>query len=135
MEVPQEERLRWLKAVWLHDAMRDATLPDGMGHGAAAADHAAREGERDRGVLEAVRYHSVGYAGWDDVGKMLYLADYLEWGRKGRHKERAKLAKRVPYDRDAVLREVVAQQIQDELRDGRSIDPLTLELWNSLVGR
>jgi len=133
MGVPRHERRRWLAAAWLHDALRDARLPGGARHGPAAADRAARDGEHDRGILDAVRYHSVGFAGWDDVGKMLYLADYLEWGRKGRRKERAKLAKRVPRDRDAVLREVVALQMQDQLRDGRPIDPLTLEFWNSLV--
>jgi HD superfamily phosphohydrolase YqeK len=135
MGVGQRECRRWLMAVWLHDALRDARLPNGTSHGAAAADRAAREGETDSGVLDAVRYHSVGYAGWDDVGKMLYLADYLEPGRKGRRKERAKMAKRVPHERDAVLREVVAQQMQDQLRAGRSINPLTLEFWNSLAPR
>jgi HD domain len=135
MGVAALERRRWLRAVWLHDALRDARLPKGTRHGPAAADRAAKEGETDRGVLDAVRYHSVGYAGWDDVGRMLYLADNLEPGRKGRRKERAKLAKRVPEERDAVLSEVVARQMQTELRAGRAIDPLTLAFWNSLAPR
>ena len=135
MDTSPRERTRWLKAVWLHDALRDARLPRGTTHGAAAADRAAREGETDHGVLDAVRYHSLGYAGWDDVGRMLYLADYLEPGRKGRRKERARLARRVPRDRDGVLREIVAQQMQSWLRTGRAIDPLTLEFWNSLAAR
>ena len=135
MEISQRERRRWLAAVWLHDALRDARLPNGTSHGAAAADRAAQDGEADRGVLDAIRYHSVGYAGWDDVGKMLYLADYLEPGRRGRRKERAKLAKRVPHERDEVLREVVAQQMQEQLRRSRRINPLTLEFWNSLTRR
>lgn len=135
IDIEPRERSRWLAAVWLHDALRDARLPPGTTHGAAAADRAARDGETDRGVLDAVRFHSVGYAGWDDVGRMLYLADYLEPGRKGRRKERAKLAKRVPRQRDAVLREVVARQIEEELAAGRPIDPLTLAFWNSLAPR
>lgn len=136
MGASRHERSRWLTAVWLHDALRDARLPEGTSHGAAAADRAARDGETDRGVLDAIRYHSVGYAGWDDVGKMLYLADYLEPGRAGRRRERrerAKLAKRVPRERDAVLREVVARQMEAQLRAGRSIDSLTLAFWNSLA--
>jgi HD superfamily phosphohydrolase YqeK len=135
MQVSQRERRRWLTAVWLHDAFRDASLADGASHGAAAADRAAQEGEGDRGVLDAVRYHSVGYADWDDVGKMLYLADNLEPGRRGRKKERAKLAKRVPQERDAVLREVVQREMEERLRDGRPINPLTLAFWNSILGR
>ena len=134
MEVPKRERARWLRAVWLHDALRDARLPKGTTHGAAAADRAARQGESDAGVLDAVRYHSIGYAGWDAAGRMLYLADYLEPGRRGRRKARARLAERVPRDPDRVLREVVKQQLRGRLRAGRTIHPLTLEFWNSLDG-
>jgi nicotinate-nucleotide adenylyltransferase len=133
MGVSKEERSRWLTAAWLHDALRDAKLPDGMSHGAAAAERAAQDGIADRGVLDAVRYHSVGYAGWDDVGRMLYLADNLEPGRRGRRKERAKLAQRVPREPDAVLQELLGRQIQAQVRAGRSVDPRTLEFWNSLT--
>lgn len=135
MGVPERERNRWLRAAWLHDALRDARLPRGATHGAAAADRAARDGEFDPGVLDAVRYHSLGYAGWDGVGRMLYLADFLEPGRLRRRKERAKLARRVPHDRDGVLREIVGRQIRARLRTGRPIHPLTLEFWNSLAER
>src|SRR5881396_3052897 len=135
MAVSQLERGRWLRAAWLHDALWDARLGGGTTHGAAAADRAASDGESDPGVLDAVRYHSVGYAGWDDVGKMLYLADFLEPGRRSRRKQRAKLAKRVPHDRDGVLREVVALQVRSRLRAGRTINPRTLEFWNSLTER
>jgi len=122
-------------AVWLHDALRDARLPNGAGHGAAAADRAAEDGETDTGVLDAVRYHSVGYAGWDAVGRMLYLADNLEPGRKGQRRERARMARRVPHERDEVLREVVARQVEERLHAGRRIHPLTLAFWNSLTPR
>ncbi|HKW42012.1 MAG TPA: HD domain-containing protein [Gemmatimonadales bacterium] len=133
MGVSGRERDRWLSAAWLHDALRDARLTRGVPHGAAAAHRAELEGESDCGVLDAVRHHSVGYAGWDDVGKMLYLADYLEPGRKRRAKQRAELAGRVPRERDRVLREVVALQIRAQLRSGRPIDPRTLDFWNSLA--
>jgi HD superfamily phosphohydrolase YqeK len=135
MAVSRRERSRWLRAAWLRDALRDARLNRETTHGAAAADRAASDGEADRGVLDAVRYHSVGCAEWDDVGKMLFLADFLEPGRRSRRKQRDKLAKRVPQDRDAVLREVVAQQMRSQLRRGRPIHRLTLEFWNSLVAR
>jgi HD superfamily phosphohydrolase YqeK len=133
MDVPAEERRRWLTACWLHDALRDAELPDGISHGAAAAELAASHGESDRGILSAVRYHSVGHARWDDVGKMLYLADFLEPGRKNRRKQRAQLARRVPRDRDGVLCQILAHQIRNRLRQERPIDPRTIEFWNSLT--
>lgn len=135
MDVSERERDRWLKAAWLHDALRDARLAGDPAHGAAAADRAARDGETDRGVLDAVRYHSSGYAGWDDVGKMLYLADYLEPGRKRNAEQRARLAARVPRQRDRVLRKIVAFEIRWRVRASRPVDPLTVEFWNALNGR
>src|SRR5919197_417291 len=91
LRVPDAERARWLRAAWLHDALRDAPAVDELAHGPMAADRAAQDGERDRGVLDAVRYHSLGYAEWDDVGKMLYLADYLEPGRPFDRERRGEL--------------------------------------------
>jgi len=134
MDVPDRERDRWVKAAWLHDALRDARLGGNTAHGPAAADRAEREGESDRGVLDAVRYHSSGYAGWDDVGKMLYLADYLEPGRKRNGKERASLAARVPRQRDRVLRKIVAYEIRWRVRAGQPVNPLLIDFWNALNG-
>jgi HD domain-containing protein len=137
MAVAGAERARWLKAAYLHDALRDAQLPfaDQLAHGPAAADRAAREGETDQGVLDAVRYHTVGYAGWDDVGRMLYLADFLEPGRSFAAEERRRLAQRVPLDRDAVLKEVVRWRIQWVMRSGWPLAPETVELWSALASR
>lgn len=133
MKISGRERQRWLRSCWLHDALRDASLPAGKTHGEAAADRAAEDGESDPGVLDAVRYHSVGYAGWDDVGKMLYLADYLEPGRRTRRRQRAAWAKRVPRERDAVLREIVAREVRWRMRRGKPVDVHTVEFWNSLT--
>ncbi|HXL11018.1 MAG TPA: HD domain-containing protein, partial [Gemmatimonadales bacterium] len=102
MGVSDAERARWVKAAWLHDALRDEQRSDELAHGPRAAARAAHDGERDRGVLDAVRYHSVGYVHWDDVGRMLYLADFLEPGRPLDPADRAALAARVPRERDAV---------------------------------
>src|SRR5205807_8229864 len=101
MGVSDAERSRGVRAAWLHDALRDEQRSDELAHGPRAAAHAAHDGERDRGVLDAVRYHTVGYLHWDDVGRMLYLADFLEPGRLLDPADRAALAARVPRERDA----------------------------------
>jgi len=133
MGVPADERGRWSRAVWLHDALRDAPAADELAHGPAAAERAAREGETDAGVLDAVRYHSIGFAGWDDVGRMLYLADYLEPGRSFDREARAALAARVPAERDVVLREVARRRIERTVRSGWPLAPETVGFWNALV--
>jgi 2-amino-4-hydroxy-6-hydroxymethyldihydropteridine diphosphokinase len=133
MEVSGPERDRWLRAAWLHDALRDAPLADLMAHGPAAAERVAKDGERDRGVLDAVRYHTVGYAGWDDVGRMLYLADFLDPGRDFDRDGRRALAARVPAERDAVLREVARRRIEWVLKSGWPLHPETVAFWNALA--
>ena len=145
MSVPEVERRRWLRAVWLHDALRDAPeselkrwAPDAPGpmdlrHGPASAARAKAEGESDRGVLDAVRYHSVGLAEWDMVGRSLYCADYLEPGRKHAREWRAELANRVPSEPAAVLREVATARVGHTVSSGRPLLEPTVRFWNSLV--
>jgi 2-amino-4-hydroxy-6-hydroxymethyldihydropteridine diphosphokinase len=135
MHVDAKERDRWLRAGWLHDALRDAPLGDPLAHGPAAADRAAADGERDPGVLDAVRFHTVGAPDWDDVGRMLYLADYLEPGREFAAAERAQLVRRVSAERDAVLREVARRRIEWLLGSGWPLPATTVAFWNQLVGR
>src|SRR5437773_10767627 len=120
MRVAAQERDRWLRAGWLHDALRDAPLGDPLAHGPLAAARAATDGESDRGVLDAVRYHTIGFAGWDQVGQMLYLADFLEPARKptAPTADHPHLTHRVPKEFAAVLRGVVCRRISCMLRSG-----------------
>ena len=131
---PAELR-RWERAAWWHDALRDAELTSEMDHGPLAAARLEREGERDRGVLDAVRYHSIGYARWDDAGKMLYLADYLEPGRVHDAAERGALRARVPRERDAVLREVARRRVERTVHAGWPLPSETVAFWNALASR
>src|SRR2546427_10109731 len=135
MGVSDAERTRWLKAAWLHDALRDADRTAAVAHGARAAARAEKDGERDRGVLDAVRYHTFGYAHWDDVGRMLYLADFLEPGRPFDAADRAALVARVPRERDAGLQEVARRRIECVLRSGGELIPAADGCGKSLVSR
>jgi len=145
MSVPDSERNRWLKAVWLHDALRDASLeelvrhapstqgPAELRHGPASAARAKAEGETDRGVLDAVRYHSVGLAEWDMVGRTLYCADFLEPGRGSYDGTRAALAEQFPSDPQAVLFAVAQTRMRHLVNSGWNISATTLRFWNSLT--
>jgi len=133
LQTPEPERARWVRAGWLHDALRDAPAANELVHGPLAADRAARDGESDQGVLDAVRYHSLGYARWDDVGKMLYLADYLEPGRSFDQELRRSLAARVAGERDGVLRQVAARRVAHVIASRWPLVAETVDFWNSLV--
>lgn len=147
MGVPDNERNRWLRAIWLHDALRDASAeelerwaPSSPGpvefrHGPASAARAKADGETDRGVLDAVRYHSMGLAEWDMVGRVLYCADYLEPGREYDADERAALAVRFPTDPSGVLREVAQRRIAHAVLSGWPLPDPTVRFWNSLLPR
>src|SRR5207302_9833885 len=131
MHASEGERARWLKAAWLHDALRDAPAADELAHGPLAAERAAHDGETDPGVLAAVRYHSLGFAQWDDVGKMLYLADYLEPGRPFDQELRRSLAARVPEERDAILKQVAARRIARVIEGRWPLPRETVDFWNA----
>jgi HD superfamily phosphohydrolase YqeK len=145
MGVPDNERHRWLRAVWLHDALRDAPAeelerwasstpgPSELRHGPASAARAKADGEVDRGVLDAVRYHSIGLAEWDMVGRVLYCADYLEPGRKFDHEQRAELAADFPRNPRGVLQIVAGKRLSHIIRSRWPIPEPTFRFWNSLV--
>ncbi|MGH7590953.1 MAG: HD domain-containing protein, partial [Gemmatimonadales bacterium] len=145
MRLPEEERARWGRAAWLHDALRDASAaelkrwggtsdaPEELLHGPAAAARARSEGETDQGLLDAVRYHSIGSDTWDAVGRALYCADFLEPGRSFEREARAALADRFPSDPDGVFREVVRTRFLWLIRSGWPLPDPTVRLWNALA--
>ncbi|HRQ79046.1 MAG TPA: hypothetical protein PLY94_10660, partial [Gemmatimonadaceae bacterium] len=89
LRLDADEAQAWHDAGRWHDALRDASAetlraladdaerPVETLHGPAAAVRLAREGETRRDVLDAIRWHTVGYAGWTRVGRALYMADFL----------------------------------------------------------
>ena len=143
LRVGPGEARRWHRAALLHDAVKDADdealkalvgasdLPRALWHGPAAAELAVRDGERDQGVVDAIRWHTVGYAGWDRAGRALYLADYLEPGRR-HDPERAAFVARMPGEAPAVLREVAARRIAWLKKQGHPIHRQTWDFWNGL---
>ncbi|MCL4865573.1 MAG: HD domain-containing protein [Gemmatimonadales bacterium] len=145
MSVPEPERHRWLRAVWLHDALRDASDqqlaqlapgtpgPIQMLHGPASAALAKAHGEDDRGVLDAIRFHSVGLAEWEMTGRVLYCADYLEPGRSHDREARAELAAAFPGDPRGVLGKVAERRLLHLVRSGWPIPEPTYRFWNSLA--
>ena len=145
MAISANERQRWLRAVWLHDALRDApdeelekwasSIPGHaeLRHGPASAARAKAEGETDRGVLEAVRFHSLGFAEWDMAGRSLYCGDYLEPGRQRDRERRAALAARYPRDPEGVLLEVARERVSRLVASGWTLPEPTVRFWNSLV--
>ncbi len=142
MTLGTHERSAWLDAGWWHDALRDADEPTlraltgdtdrpfGMLHGPAAALRLEATGEQRTDVLEAIRWHTIGATSWTRTGRALYMADFLEPGRHFMQADRAFLADRVPEAFDAVFRQVVRLRLEWTIREGKSLAPETVALWN-----
>ncbi len=137
---------RWTAAAWLHDVLREESpealrrqVPEEFRDLAAPALHGPAAAERLRGeaddeVLDAVRYHTLGHTGFGRLGRALFLADFLEPGRKVLPEWRAALRARMPHEMDAVLREVVASR-RDYLRDRKvAVHPCTLAFYRQVLG-
>jgi HD superfamily phosphohydrolase YqeK len=155
LAVSPVERQAWHDAAMWHDALRDAPedvlrailaddpmagagdsaeIPPDAGflHGPAAAARLAADGERRDGVLDAIRWHTVGSVGWGATGRALYMADFLEPGRGFAREDRAALARRVAQDFDGAFREVVQMRVQWAVGAGKALAPRTVALWNSV---
>jgi HD superfamily phosphohydrolase YqeK len=142
--VDETEREAWSDAARWHDALRDAEehelraivpnldWPASLLHGPAAAAKLSEDGERRTSVLDAIRWHTVGNARWDRTGRVLYMADFLEPGRRFDRERRARIAAGVPSDLDGAFREVVHMRLAERVGSGERLLPATSELWESV---
>lgn len=142
---PEAEALRWRAAGRLHDALkaRDADelrilagvdWPVPLLHGPAVAARLRHEGVRDDELLTALAHHSVGHPSFGELGRFLYLADFLDPGRTFRRRQRAALRERLPAEADDVLAEAVALKLGRLLSERHPILDVSIRFWNRLVG-
>lgn len=138
---------RWTAAGYLHDALRGAKpeklrhmvpaamaeLPGKVLHGSAAAERLRQDGVEDEELLHAVAYHTLGHAGFRDLGLALYAADFLEPGRQFRNEWRAELRARMPGELEDVVREILAFRIRHLLDRDRPVRPETMDFWNTMT--
>jgi len=146
LSLPETEQIRWRAVGYLHDALRDASpdelrplVPEQLRdvsskllHGPAVAERLRREGVRDEALLRAVAYHTIGHPELDEVGRALFIADYIEPGRKHNPATLAVLRARMPAARAEVVRDVLRARIERLLAEGREIRPETAAFWTAL---
>jgi HD superfamily phosphohydrolase YqeK len=137
---------RWLAAGYLHDALREAPPEElrplvspayrhftgGLLHGPAAAEKLRQDGITDEPLLLAIACHTTGHPQLDELGRALFIADYIEPGRRYETARLAKLRARMPHDRQAVLVDVLRSRMERLLAEGRGIRAETAAFWNSV---
>jgi 2-amino-4-hydroxy-6-hydroxymethyldihydropteridine diphosphokinase len=138
---------RWAALGHLHDVLRDAKpadlrsmlggdlldLPNAVLHGPAAAARLREEGVTDEPLLTAVAFHTLGSPDFDDMGRALYAADFLEPGRKFRPGWRQAMRQRMPQDLEIVVRSILRRRIGRLLERERPVRPETMEFWNAMA--
>lgn len=144
----KRDRKRWRAAGFLHDALKGVkpkalrkavpeelrVLPGPVLHGPAVAAKLREEGVEDESVLTAVAWHSLGHPDLDELGLALYVADFLEPGRKLRPRWRASLRDRMPAELEPVTREILRARIEHLMERDRPVRPETMAFWNQMVG-
>ncbi|WP_423928366.1 HD domain-containing protein [Candidatus Palauibacter sp.] len=139
-------RIRWRAAGLLHDALKDESpetlglevedagaWPGSLLHGPACANRLRAAGVEDELLLTAIAFHTTGHADFGALGQALYMADFLEPGRRTLSRERAEQRRRMPSDWHAVLGEVATAKIVNLLRRGIPISPATAGFWRAVT--
>lgn len=148
LHLPAVEQRRWRAAGFLHDALRDARpddlrrdLPEPLRdvegkllHGPAVAERLRADGVGDEPFLRAVAYHTIGHPELDELGCALFIADYVEPGRRYEPHRLAVLRARMPGARAEVLRDVLRSRMRLRLDGDRPIRAETVAFWNALMG-
>ena len=157
---PQDRRAAALRAAWLHDAWRSASVEESVAairsageepdpwalrhapvilHAQAAAAWApSATGEADPEVLLAVRHHPTGHPDWHAVGRALYVADFCEPTRgfaAALHTDR--LLERAASGIEtlaAVALEVLVLRLRRAIDERRPIHPDSTRTWNAWAG-
>ena len=88
---------------------------------------------KDRELLNAVSYHTTGYRGMALPAKILYLADFIEPGR--RFDGVAKIRELAAVDLDQALLAAVDKTICSVVARGMKLHPRSVAFRNSLLDR
>lgn len=106
-------------------------------HAQAAAVWAAAQGELDTEVLAAVRHHPTGHAGWDHVGRLLFVADFCEPTRSFATEAGTARLRSLAAEGHAGLgeaaRRVLRLRLKWLIQRGLAVHPESVRAWNSWV--
>jgi predicted HD superfamily hydrolase involved in NAD metabolism len=84
---------------------------------------------RDRGILDAISFHSTGAPGMDRFQKILFASDYLEPTRGFSQNE--VLKKMIIKDFEKAIFEIIKRKLLYVLEKGEYLHPLSLEFYNT----
>jgi predicted HD superfamily hydrolase involved in NAD metabolism len=130
-EKTRVEMKRWIKKAGFRLDPEEAKMPALWHPHAGAAVALLRWGIKDKGVLEAIRCHTLGSRQMSPLAQVVFVADFIEPSRKfeGVEKVRA-LARRSL--KEAVLAKA-SMTMQFLFEERMKIHPRLLETWNQFL--
>lgn len=103
-----------------------------LAHGPVGAELAARDLKiTDPDVLNAIRYHTFGRVGMGTLEKIIYLADFIEPGRKFKNADELRKTAQVNLDKAVLM--ALESSISYLIGTDRLIHPNTLYARNELI--
>jgi predicted HD superfamily hydrolase involved in NAD metabolism len=131
-ELPRPEMLFWIKKGGFSLDPEEAGMP-GLWHPHAAAGLALCQwGIKDKGVLEAVRCHTLGSPKMGPLAQLVFVADFIEPSRVFKRVEMVRGLARKNLT-GAVLAKA-SMTVQFLFEKKLKIHPRLLETWNSFLG-
>ena len=104
----------------------------GILHGFVASIIARKEfGIEDEEIILAIKYHSTGHPDFGRLGKIVYLADYLDPERK--LKGRRKILSIAKRDLNEGVIEVIKEKLKYIIMQREFIHPVNVEFYNRIV--
>lgn len=87
----------------------------------------------DSDILDAVRFHPTGAAELGPIGRILFVADFAEAGR--RHRDTERIRALAEEDLEAAVREVLKAKLLYLVGHGRRVHSKAWQFWNALLER
>jgi predicted HD superfamily hydrolase involved in NAD metabolism len=87
---------------------------------------------RHPSILDAIRCHTLGRPGMGKMAQALFVADYIEAGRRFKGLRQARQAAQKSLAEG--VRVKAAQTIEYLLSEGRKVHPRLVETWNAFTG-
>lgn len=108
------------------------TPPSVLWHAYVGADLAERRfGERSRAVLRAIACHTLGGDRMGRLERVLYVADLAAGDRV--FPDAARVRRLASRDLAAAMKAAVACKLAWAVRQGKSLHPVSVKLWNDLA--
>lgn len=131
-EISDEEKLEYIQQN--HILISESEKVHlGLLHGKVGADIAKKRYGFDEQMQKAITYHTTGHPNMDMLAKILFAADKTEENRNFADYDLEKEKKMADENIDEAIIYIIEENIRDNMRKKRIIDPISIVTRNKLM--